>query len=206
MLFLTCLGRAAATTTTVDRPDWQTGDAWTYRLPDGGTVAWKVIDVSARDYTLRRESSDKTQTIRVSRDLTLAMLSPHWPVTVGNPFLSIQWPLQVGKNWTRTDNGTAHIPDTPATITSTPGIWNTTWTVTQREPLSMTAGTFEAYLLNGQQCFTPTLRNTACAVVRVWYAPEVKNIIRIAWEDSAYFDHTVRGRDQMLVRYSLAAR
>lgn len=206
VLLLVCLGRASAATANADRPKWKTGDAWTYTLPDGSTVTWKVTAVSAQGYTLRRESSDKTQTIGVSRDLTLETLWPHWPVTVGNPYLSIQWPLQVGKNWTRTDSGLAHEPDTPPTGRSTPGTWETTWTVMRQQTLTVPAGTFETYLLSGRQCFTPASRKTVCAAVQVSYAPQAKNIIRIAWENTGYFDHTVRGRDQTLASYSLSRR
>ena len=89
---------------------------------------------------------------------------------------NIEFPLWVGKTW-RYDGEALRVGQ-PATSKAPRITVRVECTVATFKPVTVTAGTFEAYECECQCNVTGGRYDTDCGGSTIWYAPAVKNIIR----------------------------
>lgn len=81
------------------------------------------------------------------------------PILSWNPAIGWEWPLEVGKTWTRKHNATVHA--TKQTIA-----FEATWVVEAYEDVTVPAGTFKAFKVR----YTDNIGNENIS----WFCPQVK--------------------------------
>lgn len=169
------LGQAAAPV--AKQPTWMVGDTWTY-LMFGGQSETETVDAVGSDYWSLHSTAQDTD-IAVKFDF-----SP-------NEYAHFQWPLKVGKQYAF---------DVPVPGLVRGAKFHTTWKVEAYESVTVPAGTFDAFRVGGNECRS-TAPGAQCGEFTVWYAPQVKNRIRITLVTSGYFPNA--GKSEELVSYTL---
>jgi hypothetical protein len=193
-------GQPAPASAEVPDLSWSVGDTWTWQQPEHNEVNWVVTDVADDRYVVQTTGPNGRRVGSVDRnppELTEGVRQG-----TSNPMIKIKFPLSVGEKTTQFTTGTMQGSGQIEVING--GIagvsWRTDWTVTAIESVSVPAGTFDAYLDEGDQC---NLRNNQCGSVRVWFAPQVKHIVKITWVANSYWSHEVRGQSEVLIKYQL---
>jgi hypothetical protein len=153
-------------------PVWRVGDEWeyAYKSPsDSGTYVWSlnrvemldgvqhyVIKVGTREIFYRvsdlASSLERVDGVVIQRDTP----SRH----------SYVWPLAVGKTWEQT-----HRQERPVDRTTTDR--NSLWTAESEETVTVPAGTFRALKITWRN------KNTGALLYEMWYAPDVKQWVKI---------------------------
>jgi hypothetical protein len=168
-------GQAAAPV--AKQPAWAVGDTWTY-LMFGGETETETVDVVGADYWLLHSTAQDTD-IAVKFDF-----SP-------NEYARFQWPLKVGERYAF---------DVPVPGFVRNAKFHTTWKVEARESVTVPAGTFDAFRVTGNEC-RATAPGGPCGEFTVWYAPQVKNRVRITLVTNGYFPYA--GKSEELVSYAV---
>ena len=183
---------AAAQDATVGRPTWATADAWTYRSWEGDEFTMTVISAASDGYAVEFKDSKGKDIVPYTVDV-----SPP-----GATFFRFQWPLKVGKkwDWTRSGEDIDHKYGTPMT-------WTTAEKVEGRESVTVPAGTFDAVRIHGRECKVTqqSTSGAACGNFDVWYAPQVKNYVRVRWTGS-YWGGDKTLHPQELISYHVHYR
>jgi hypothetical protein len=176
----------------VSDPGWTNGDRWTWKMPEGTEITWVVSSVSQDQYLLSAHGpKDETVIIRVGRNPAVLTAAP--VVGPGNPLLQLEFPLTVGHRSTRYASGT-----TAGGMAA--NTWRTDWIVAKTEQVTVPAGSFNAYRLDGTQC---NLTMNSCGTVHAWYAPQAKNIVQIAWGSENYWVSARRGKATVLTTFQV---
>ncbi len=162
----------SATTAAVLVPVWHVGDEWqyAYKSPsDSGTYVWVVNRVETLDGVEHYVVKAGTREIfyRVS-DLASSLERVDGVLVNRNTpaRLNYVWPLTVGKAWDQ-DFQYELLVDRQ-TIAR-----NSTWTVAAEETVTVPAGTFRALKITWRN------RNTSASLYDMWYAPDVKQWVKI---------------------------
>jgi hypothetical protein len=69
------------------------------------------------------------------------------------------------------------------------------------ESVTVPAGTFDAVRISGHHC-NPT--NGRCGDFVVWYAPMVRNVVKVTWSGTDYWSPRLRGTTQALTSYQVS--
>lgn len=153
-------------------PVWKVGDEWqyAYKSPsDSGTYVWSVNRVETLDEAQHYVIKTGTREIfyRVS-DLASSLERVDGVVILREApsRLAYLWPLTVGKTWEQT-----HRQERPVDRTTTDR--NSLWTVESEETVTVPAGTFRTLKITWRN------KNTGALNYEVWYAPDVKQWVRI---------------------------
>jgi hypothetical protein len=153
-------------------PVWHVGDEWqyAYKSPsDSGTYVWVVNRVETLDGVEHYVVKGGTRELfyRVS-DLASSFERVDGVVVNRNtpPRLSYVWPLTVGKVWDQDFQN--ELPVDRQTTTR-----NSTWTVAAEETVTVPAGTFRTLKITWRN------RNTSALLYEMWYAPDVKQWVKI---------------------------
>ncbi len=153
-------------------PVWNVGDEWeyAYQSPSGsGTYVLTVQRIEALDavphYVIK--TGPREVFYRVS-DLaaTLERLDGVVVMRETPPRLHYEWPLAVGKSWEED-----HKYERPADRTTSD--LKSRWTVDVEEVISVPAGTFRTLKITWRN------RTTNRVVSEMWYAPDVKQWVKI---------------------------
>jgi len=153
-------------------PIWHVGDEWeyAYKSPsDSGTFVWSVSRVETLDgepnYVLKigtreilHRVSDLANTLERVDGVVVLRETP--------ARLMYAWPLVVGKSWDET-----HKQERPVERSTTDR--NSTWTVDTEETVTVLAGTFRTVKITWKN------KNTGALVTEMWYAPDVKQWVKI---------------------------
>lgn len=159
-----------------ERPEWTTGDSWTYRGrgPAGAyTVTRKVLRegiFAARDcYQIEAGDARYWYTKQLGY---LARTNGEKTVRIAAPPEDWQWPLQVGKQWsatvTWTDSG-----EQERTYVLT-GVWM----VEAYEEVKVPAGTFKAFKVSRREIESGASQD-------FWYSPQARGWIKIRGTNTA---------------------
>jgi hypothetical protein len=158
----------ASASPVAQRPLWHTGDTWTYLGTDGKPFTLTVLGIAADHYSIERRAGSDVDIVLMSFDF-----SP-------NLFARFSWPLAVGKIWsftTRSRPGNGIGGDENQYVTSL--------VVDGYGPVTVRAGTFRAFHIKGLQC--NVTQQNRCGAFDVWYAPAVKNWIKIHYITSGWW-------------------
>jgi hypothetical protein len=157
---------------TVTVPVWHVGDEWQYAYQgptDSGTYVWVVNRVETLDgvehYVVKGGARELFY--RVS-DLASSLERVDGVIVNRNTpaRLSYVWPLTVGKVWDQDFRN--ELPVDRQTTTR-----NSTWTVGAEETVTVPAGTFRTLKITWRN------RNTSALLYDMWYAPDVKQWVKI---------------------------
>jgi len=80
-------------------------------------------------------------------------------------------------------------------------LWTLNYAVTGYGPVSVPAGTFEAFQIGIRQCAVKD--PSVCEALTLWFAPAVKWLVKEAWDDSPHWVANVRGQSTELISYSV---
>jgi len=153
-------------------PVWHVGDEWeyAYKSPsDSGTYVWSVNRVEMLDGVQHYVIKTGTREIfyRVS-DFASSLERVDGVIVVRHTpaRLSYSWPLALGKTWEQD-----HRDERPVDrqITDRKSVW----TVEGEETVAVLAGTFRTIKIAWRN------RNTAALIYEIWYAPDVKQWVKI---------------------------
>lgn len=153
-------------------PVWKVGDEWeyAYKSPSGsGTYVWSIDRLEMLDGVQQYVIKTGTREIfyRVS-DLASSLERVDGVVVVRHtpPRLTYSWPLTPGKTWEQ-DNRDER-PVDRQTIDR-----HSVWAVGAEETVAVPAGTFRTLKIEWRN------RRTSAVLYEMWYAPTVKQWIRI---------------------------
>lgn len=153
-------------------PVWKVGDEWqyAYKSPsDSGTYVWSVNRLEMLDGVQHYVIKTGTREIfyRVS-DLASSLERVDGVVIVREApsRLAYVWPLTVGKTWEQT-----HRQERPVDRTTTDR--DSLWTVESEDTVTVPAGTFRALKITWRN------KNTGALIYEMWYAPDVKQWVKI---------------------------
>lgn len=163
---------AAAPAGTVMAPVWQVGDEWqyAYKSPsDSGSYVWSVNRIESLDgvphYVIKtgtRELFHRASDLALSLDRVDGVV-----VMRDTPSrLDFAWPLAVGKTWEQ-----SYRIERPIDRTTTDR--NSQYTVDVEETVTVPAGTFRTLKITWRN------KNTNAVIYEMWYAPDVKQWIKI---------------------------
>jgi len=153
-------------------PVWKVGDEWqfAYKSPtDSGTYVWSVSRVESLDgvghYVIRTGSREILY--RVS-DLAPSLERVDGVVVMREtpPRTAYLWPLEVGKTWEQSNRQERPVDRTTLDR-------NSVWTVEAEETTTVLAGTFQTVRIVWRN------KNTGALLYEMWYAPEVKQLVKI---------------------------
>ena len=157
----------AQQTIALQAPKWDVGDHWAWQL-GGDQVTWTVLSAGG-EYRVAQKSPEETGTFLVSADFS-SIKRPSWLLLP--LFYRLQFPLTFGNRWSYTTQGTlagygvvefenTHITEGLVSIT-------------------VPAGTFDSVRIYGRsRNLTPAWNYSGTFIV--WYAPKVKQVVRITW-------------------------
>ncbi len=183
-LLILCVDAQAAQAPTLQVPTWKIGDTWTYQTPSGTRIVYTVLGVGASGYTVRaRLGNTPTGTLLVHSNLS----------SDKGYFIYMEWPLALGESWDGDEAEQAN--DDTGTMK-----WHTTWLVESWEPVTVLAGTFDAYRIDGTQC--AEIAAQPCGHFSFWYAPAIKSFVKESWASERYWGG-LAGRMEQLVSYTL---
>jgi len=164
------------------QPVWVVGDTWTYRGTDGKRFVVTVTGITEEHWSLETRNEGGTRHIA----LLNFDFSP-------NTYARFQWPLEVGKQY----EATLHL--NPRNNVGGVNEYHQTWKVEAYEPVTVPAGTFDAFRIRGSQC-NVTQRNR-CGDFLVWYSPRVKNWVKESFITSRWWDFS--GKSSELLAYQV---
>ncbi len=182
----------------VSLPTWAVGDMWVYQLPDVNVVTWTVIGADADGYTATTSRGTPLQalTVKIPRNLDWTTLTATDGSRIQRDQGSLRFPMTVGSSW----------PATHPSVLDT--VWQDTYTVTAYEKVTVPAGTFDAFRIEGTE--SNLSKGQARSVVSgtghftVWYASEVKWHIKISWDTTSFWHPSIRGKQQVLMSYHVS--
>lgn len=165
----------------VDAPLLRPGSSWTYKVEDSSWAAPNTVT-----YTFDREEAYKgmavlsftvgPETILYDRDLNfVAVASGGRVLREASPsFRSFDFPFYVGKEW----RSIFTFQDYVRTLSWTPV--EVFWRVKEYDQVKVPAGVFRAFLLVSEPSTNWGIRKE-----EIWYAPEVKQPIKVNRERTA---------------------
>jgi hypothetical protein len=163
---------ASAPSGPVTAPVWQVGDEWqyAYKSPsNSGTYVWSVNRVESLDGVPHYVIKTGTREIfyRVS-DLAGSLERVNGVVVNRDTPSALQyvWPLAVGKSWED-----SYRQERPVDRTTTDR--NLLYTVDVEETVTVPAGTFRTLKITRRN------KNTNSVIYEIWYAPDVKQWVKI---------------------------
>jgi hypothetical protein len=161
-----------------DAPIWEEGDTWQYAWPENKVSETRVKSRETFNkediYVLENRGGNNNVGVSVKTlgervDINKQTGQKHKPILT-TPW-EYDFPLYVGKKWGRTITGT-----------SAGGLVNVNYFVTSRvvgfEEITVLAGTFETFKIEIDQ---KAMDIGSSVVVYVWYAPQVKNYIKVKY-------------------------
>lgn len=153
-------------------PIWKVGDEWhyAYKSPsDSGSYVWSVDRIEMLDgvphYVIKsgtREILDRVSDLASSLERVDGVVVLR--ETPARP--AYAWPLTVGKTWEQ-----AHRQERPVDRTTTER--KSIWTVESEETVAVLAGTFRTFKITWRN------KNTGALIYEMWYAPSVKQWVKI---------------------------
>lgn len=177
----------------VERPTWMIGDTWMWRLSSAGEVTYTVHEITKDGYSVQTKGPAAV----LKSVMSAPVVEFNAKLIGGDFFFAVEeWPLEQGKTWTRVNTSINISMGTASSSTV-----RTTSTVAAPEPVTVPAGTFVAVRIEGKEC--NETQQSQCGEFTVWFAPQVKHLIKIAWSGSSYWPPSLRGRQLELFSYQV---
>ena len=200
----------AQETIALGAPKWDVGDQWTWQIGND-QITWTVLSAGS-EYVVQEKSARETGIFRVAADFSSTSPSSAYFLP---QFYELQFPLALGKAWTYTKRvdvgGSTGLGGATAVGVEVTRITEGVVSIT------VPGGTFEAVRIFGRShALDPAigspytgLPGMVGAVVLTgdfftWYAPQVKQVVRITWRTSRRFwPAQYEGASLVLVSYKL---
>jgi hypothetical protein len=191
----------AQQTIALEAPKWDVGDQWAWQLEGGDQVTWTVLDAGG-EYTVLEKSARESGTFHVSADFSSTRESSLYFLP---QFYRLQFPLTLGKAWTYTLRRFYGISGDVLEL-------EVTRVVQGVVSITVPAGTFDAIRIYGRERNVnqglPSAPGFVYGIVTaagfmVWYAPKVKQVVKITWQGLGAWDFQYRGTSLNLVSYKL---
>jgi hypothetical protein len=192
----------AQQTIALGAPKWDVGDQWTWQIGND-QITWTVLSASG-EYVVQEKSARESGIFHVAADFS----STSAPSAYFLPqFYELQFPLALGKAWTYTKRVAAwsYAAGADVEVTRiTEGVVS----------ITVPGGTFEAVRIFGRSHVlgirvnpggldtrAPTLNPSGDFVI--WYAPQVKQVVRITWRGRLFWPAQYGNESLLLVSYKL---
>ena len=206
----------------VEAPEWKNGDDWYYRLerPEGD-IAFKAkitsehatFKIDEKEYSCYMEERTwflTNETITLKNFYQKKNLAEVGTIDAngkrhyfGEPLVRLDFPLQVGDYWE--GNTLQYSQGADEDAGKPQSKVNYTFRIMEKTTVSVPAGTFEAYKINGTIIDTDPSNNGQPggygAYAHFYYSPKVRNYVKIA----NYYQQTEAGV-QKLKSYNLTER
>ena len=156
-----------------ERPTYAVGEEW-FRS-DG---VYELIRIENDRYVF---AAGPEREIHLTRDLAVAKMQRGNAVMEFDPPPAFAWPLAVGQYGT--SSGTWRTPRAPGGLRAT-----FTWTVEGHEDIQVAAGTFKAFKIRLAVRWPPLARFPRQFQFWLWYAPEARQIVKIAGDQPGLLD------------------
>jgi hypothetical protein len=211
----------AQQTIALGAPKWDVGDQWAWQIGND-QITWTVLSAGG-DYVVQEKSARETGIFHVAADFSSTSTSSAYFLP---QFYELQFPLALGKAWTSTKR-VAAVGSTAAGVEvevtrMTEGVVS----------ITVPGGTFEAvrifgrsHVLGGGESPYPGLalgwRGIPASPAGqadpgnyvspappsgdfvIWYAPQVKQVVRITWRGHRFWPAQFDGASLLLVSYKL---
>ena len=200
----------------LEAPKWDVGDQWTWQIGND-QITWTVLSAGG-EYAVQEKSARETGIFHVAADFSSTSASSTYFLP---SFFELQFPLALGKSWTYTKRVGNTNPSSPKTslTTSTVEVTRITEGVVS---ITVPGGTFEAVRIFGRSHVLgggtespypdvsrtpvpaapfPVMANSGDFVT--WYAPQVKQVVRITWRGRRFWPAQYESASLLLVSYKL---
>lgn len=179
-----------------EAPVWNIGDKWIYRTAKGDLSTREVLDVKKDLFILKTgEAQDLRAYDKKSMNIKFLIEKSGKQIPSTGSFKKVlDFPMFVGKRWKDTVAGTASISKREVTF-------DNDFEIQGIEEVTTAAGTFKAFKIYHKQTFATTTVNSGW--IRYWYAPPIKNIIKIETDKSSYWRGVIWLQDIELTSYEL---
>ena len=201
----------AQETIALGAPKWDVGDQWTWQIGND-QITWTVLSASG-EYVVQEKSARESGIFHVAADFSSISASSAYFLP---QFYELRFPLALGKAWTSTKR--------VATVGSINSAGDVEVTRITEGVVSITVpgGTFEAVRIFGRSHVLgggtespypdasrtpvpaapfPVMANSGDFVT--WYAPQVKQVVRITWRGLRFWPAQYEGASLVLVSYKL---
>jgi hypothetical protein len=183
----------------VDAPYIRPGSSWTYKVEDSAWNAPQMITLTFMKDDMYKNAgvlafASGNETVLYDRDLNfVAVASDGRILREASPSLrSFDFPFHVGKEW----RSVFTFQDNQKGLSWTPV--EVLWRVKEYDEISVPAGRFRSFLIESEPSTNWGIRRE-----QVWYAPQVKQLVkRIRERTAAHYEG--KGKDTWeLVQYTL---
>jgi hypothetical protein len=208
----------AQQTIALGAPKWDVGDQWTWQIGND-QITWTVLSAGG-EYVVQEKSAKEAGIFHVATDFSSTSASSAYFLP---QFLELQFPLALGKAWTYTKRVGAGSTAAGVEVTRiTEGVVS----------ITVPGGTFEAvrifgrsHVLGGGDSPYPGLALGWRAPIAspagqsdpgnyvspeppsgdfvVWYAPQVKQVVRITWRGRRFWPAQYENASLVLISYKL---
>jgi hypothetical protein len=202
----------AQQTIALGAPKWDVGDQWAWQIGND-QITWTVLSASG-EYAVQEKSATETGIFHVAADFSSTSASSAYFLP---QFYELQFPLALGKAWTYTKRVGA-AGSTPGAAGA--GVEVEVTRITEGVvSITVPAGTFEAVRIFGRSQVldpgtgSPYSGTEGPGVLQypamfsgdfvVWYAPQVKQVVRITWRGRRFWPAHYDGASLLLVSYKL---
>ena len=204
----------AQQTIALGAPKWDVGDQWTWQIGND-QITWTVLSAGG-EYAVQEKSARETGVFHVAADFSSTSASSAYFLP---QFYEMQFPLALGKAWTSTKRvvgavgspaagvevEVTRITEGVVSITVPGGTFEAVRIFGRSHPLDPSKGSPYAGSAKGMPSVTspgnPLPAYSGDFVT--WYAPRVKQVVRITWRGLRFWPAQYEGASLVLVSYKL---
>ena len=203
----------AQQTIALGAPKWDVGDQWTWQIGND-QITWTVLSAGG-EYVVQEKSATETGVFHVAADFSSISASSAYFLP---QFYELRFPLALGKAWTSTkrvatvgsinsagDVEVTRITEGVVSITVPGGTFEAVRIFGRSHPLDPSKGSPYAGSAKGMPSVTspgnPLPAYSGDFVT--WYAPRVKQVVRITWRGLRFWPAQYEGASLVLVSYKL---
>jgi hypothetical protein len=207
----------AQQTIALGAPKWDVGDQWTWQIGND-QITWTVLSAGG-EYVVQEKSARETGVFHVAADFSSTSAS--FPPYFLPQFYELQFPLGLGKAWTYTKRvipgGSTSVGGSSAHEVAVEVSRITEGVVS----ITVPGGTFDAVRIFGRSHvldlaigspyigLTFIEGNATAGEVHtsgdfvVWYAPQVKQVVKITWVGRRFWPTQYENASLLLVSYKV---
>jgi hypothetical protein len=205
----------AQQTIALGAPKWDAGDQWTWQIGND-QITWTVLSAGG-EYVVQEKSARESGVFRVAADFSSTSASFIYFLP---QFYELQFPLALGKAWTSTkrvnvrgvrgsppgpsDVEVTRIPEGVVSIAVPGGTFEAVRIFGRAHALDPRMGSPYAGFTQGEAPANISGTPTITGDFITWYAPQVKQMVKITWQASRRFwPAQYEGTSLLLVSYKL---
>jgi hypothetical protein len=185
---------------------WDAGDQWTWQIGND-QITWTVLSAGG-EYVVQEKSAREAGIFHVAADFSSTSASSAYFLP---QFYELQFPLALGKAWTNTKRVGARstaagvevevtrITEGVVSITVPGGTFEAVRIFGRSHALGGNGSPYPGLAGPGNYFFPPSDRGDFV----VWYAPQVKQVVKITWQGRRFWPAQYEGASLLLVSYKL---